>query len=108
MHSLLTFLRRMVKQHIKEPSHQLRIFPHPHIPPLWVALLVVVVGLYAVIHRVNKARKRREDIHGTAHAQKSLVAEVLDRVGNEEGVVRLNNPNAIIPHVFTLESLDLQ
>lgn len=81
---------------------------HPPVPPLWVALLVVVVGLYAMIHRVNKACIRWEYIHWTAHAKQSLVAKELDCIWNDTGVMRFSDPDAIVPNIFTLESLDLQ
>ena len=98
----------MIENHIPKLFHQARLGADPPVPPLRVPFLVVIVWLDTVVHRVHEACVGWKHVHWAAHAQESLVAEELDGVGNQEWVVRLDNPYAVVPHILALKPLDLQ
>lgn len=61
-----------------------------------------------MIHRVNETSVRWEYVHRAAHAENSFVALDVHGVGNDEGMVALCNPHAVVPHILALQTLYLK
>ena len=105
---ILTLFSAVIEDRGEKALHDVDVELHPPVPPFRIALVKIVVRLDTMVHRIRQTGPGREDIHGVADSEEDLVRVVWSCIEQDEGVVRLRNPDSVVPDPLALEALDLQ